>query len=771
MISLDGIPEFTGNLEQLEKDAPALKTDAGHVRKTGQGVHDQFQGLSAYYTAPEAEQLFATTRPVKEKADGFATKLEAVSDALSAYAAEVRPIVERLKRLRAEAAEFIRENGGDDDWKDDGDKVQHNNDLIADVGAATAAFEAAERSCANKISALVGGTHWVVDDGSHKPGMYGYTADVFQHAEKTPWGTQESETHHWYEFGHWIKSFVWDGFIVDGVWGTIRGLGTMVGVDGWDAFKNSWANLGKLAVGLSLNTLLPGWYMTPDSMLPGFLKSTKHTMINAGKAMVAWDEWGKNPARAAGGVTFNVLTAIATDGAGSAAKSGAVARTLSVAGKVGKVVDPMTYVFKGAGIGLSKLKVGDLVSHLKNLRAGSGVQLPDGSLKLPDDTVFRPDGSVKLPDGSVLHKNGALELPDGTVHHPVHEPSAADRQALDTARRARQRELAHVGAPGHEVGRAPDDLGPRASDDGPKDPPNDPPNDPPEKHTPTTSGGSHPTTHDTGTPTHDPAAPGGGGGGDGPGGGGGPGGPHDPGGPGDPGGPHDPGGPGGHDGLPAEEPRPFERGGETERLIREQLRGTSVKSNDRGKLLDNLARHPQGQEIADTIASGRFKHSYGFDTLLSNFAKEDMKGGIDQVRLANRLHASGIDDIKFEAKGKDGFEIKPGDWMEDGADLDVLAYDHRGTAYGYQFKTLTNPKKLMKAIFANIDQLTLSHADVQTFVLDTKGTLADLQAKDMARRLNEVYGTTNVQFVIRVEDGTLMIPPGGKFVPDPGGAP
>ncbi|MBI0315394.1 hypothetical protein JBF12_20900, partial [Streptomyces javensis] len=485
MISLDGIPEFTGHLEQLEKDAPALKTDAGHIRKTGQGVHDQFQGLSAYYTAPEAEQLFATTRPVKEKADGFATKLEAVSDALSAYATEVRPIVERLKRLRTDAAEFIRENGGDDDWKDDGDKVQHNNDLIADVGAATAAFEAAERSCANKISALVGGTHWVVDDGTHKPGMYGYTADVFQHAEKTPWGTQESETHHWYEFGHWIKSFVWDGFIVDGVWGTIRGLGTMVGVDGWDAFKNSWANLGKLAVGLSLNTLLPGWYMTPDSMLPGFLKSTKHTMINAGKAMVAWDEWGKNPARAAGGVTFNVLTAIATDGAGSAAKSGAVARTLSVAGKVGKVVDPMTYVFKGAGIGLSKLKVGDLVSHLKNLRGGSGVELPDGSLKLPDDTVFRPDGSVKLPDGSVLHKNGALELPDGTVHHPVHEPSAGDRQALAEAQRPRQRELAHVGGPGHEVGRAPDDLGPRASKDDPNDPPNNPPNDPPAKHTPT----------------------------------------------------------------------------------------------------------------------------------------------------------------------------------------------------------------------------------------------------------------------------------------------
>ncbi|EXU64887.1 hypothetical protein Z951_28360 [Streptomyces sp. PRh5] len=756
MISLDGIPEFTGNLEQLEKDAPALKTDAGHVRKTGQGVHDQFQGLSAYYTAPEAEQLFATTRPVKEKADGFATKLEAVSDALSAYATEVRPIVERLKRLRADAAEFIRENGGDDDWKDDGDKVQHNNDLIADVGAATAAFEAAERSCANKISALVGGTHWVVDDGTHKPGMYGYTADVFQHAEKTPWGTQESETHHWYEFGHWIKSFVWDGFIVDGVWGTIRGLGTMVGVDGWDAFKNSWANLGKLAVGLSLNTLLPGWYMTPDSMLPGFLKSTKHTMINAGKAMVAWDEWGKNPARAAGGVTFNVLTAIATDGAGSAAKSGAVARTLSVAGKVGKVVDPMTYVFKGAGIGLSKLKVGDLVSHLKNLRAGSGVQLPDGSLKLPDDTVFRPDGSVKLPDGSVLHKNGALELPDGTVHDPVHEPSAADRQALDAARRARQRELAHVGAPGHEVGRAPDDLGPRASDDGPKDPPNDPPNDPPEKHTPTTSGGSHPTTHDTGAPggPHDPGGPGG------------PGGPHDPGGPG---GPHDPGGPG-DDGFPAEEPRPLERGGETEQRIREALKQLPGPQRPKPQVLEKalsrLAEHPNGNQVGEILASGRFSGSENYWKVVSSLGSGRplmVQPSIDQLRFANDLYDRGFRDIDFEIQ-------------ENGCDIDVRVSDNPDHTYGYQMKRLDNPKDPLNEITRPkyLGQLQRSDVDRRIMLVDGQGTLAEWQAKGIPRELMEVYEGKHryaldrgkgVAFVIRLDDGTLVVPPGADVFP------
>jgi hypothetical protein len=77
------IPQFTGDLDQLEIDHADLKKDAGNVRKTGGDVHSQFQGLSAYYTAPEAEQLFATTKPVQDRADAFAGDLETVSSALS----------------------------------------------------------------------------------------------------------------------------------------------------------------------------------------------------------------------------------------------------------------------------------------------------------------------------------------------------------------------------------------------------------------------------------------------------------------------------------------------------------------------------------------------------------------------------------------------------------------------------------------------------------------------------------------------------------------
>ncbi|MBV7699335.1 hypothetical protein, partial [Streptomyces sp. TRM70350] len=52
----------------------------------------------------------------------------------------------------------------------------------------------------------------------------------------------------------------------------------------------------------------------------------------------------KNPARAAGAVTFNVLTTVFTGGAGAgvagAGKAGAVARVL---GTTARAIDPMTY--------------------------------------------------------------------------------------------------------------------------------------------------------------------------------------------------------------------------------------------------------------------------------------------------------------------------------------------------------------------------------------------------------------------------------------------
>jgi hypothetical protein len=435
VIQPDQIPQFTGNLEQLEKDYAGLKKDAGNVRDTGADVHSQFQGLSAYYRAPEAEQLFATTKPVKDKADAFADDLEKVSSALSEYAAEVRPLVDKLKQLKTDAAAFVSSVKDDDEWEYDGDKVEEHNQIRDDITATVAAFWAAERTCHNKITALWGGTQMVAGDGSDRKDQYGFSAEDMKNA-KLPWGDPVEEKHHWYEVGHWVKSFVWDGLIVDGVWGTIKGLGTLVGFGGWEAMGQAWKGLAQLATGLVL-TSIPGvgamFWTLPDDKLPSWIRDSRTAMKETGKALVAWDQWGKNPARAAGAVTFNVLTTVFTGGAGGAVagagKAGAVAKVL---GTAGRAIDPMTYIAKGAGAGLSK--IGDISAALKGVGnidipaiPENAFALPEGAVKLPDGTVnlpegtALPEGATRLPDGNVKLPEGATVLPPGTVKLPTED--------------------------------------------------------------------------------------------------------------------------------------------------------------------------------------------------------------------------------------------------------------------------------------------------------------------------------------------------------------
>ncbi|MFC3351881.1 hypothetical protein ACFOOM_31540 [Streptomyces echinoruber] len=117
-------------------------------------MHHRFQGLAAYYRAPEAEQLFATTQPVKDRADGFADDAETVSGALAAYASDIRPLADRLKHLRDRARTFVDSVQGDDDWQYDGDKVAEHNRLRDEISETVAAFWAAERACYNTIVAL-----------------------------------------------------------------------------------------------------------------------------------------------------------------------------------------------------------------------------------------------------------------------------------------------------------------------------------------------------------------------------------------------------------------------------------------------------------------------------------------------------------------------------------------------------------------------------------------------------------------------------------------
>ncbi|WP_431771880.1 YwqJ-related putative deaminase [Streptomyces cucumeris] len=468
MIKPEEIPQYTGNLELLEKACSGLKKDAGHIRSVGADVHTHFQGLSAYYKAPEAEQLFATTKPVKERAHDFAEDLGTVSTALSEYATEIRPLVTKLKSLKSKATTFVNDHKDDDDWQYDEDKVDEHNELRDEITRTVAAFWAAERTCHNKITALFNGDQMVAGDGSDRKNQYGFNADDMEKA-KLPWGDPVEEKHHAWEIGHWVKSFVWDGLIVDGVWGTLKGLGTLVGFGGWDAMGQAWKGLAQLATGLAI-TSIPGagtlFWALPDDKLPSWLRDSRTAMKETGKALVAWDEWGKNPGRAAGAVTFNVVTTVFTGGAGGAAsgagKAGAVAKTLAAAGKAGRVIDPMTYITKGAGAGLSK--IGDIAKGLKGIESIDIPKLPDGTVHIPEGSYLTPDGKVHLPDGSgtpipddaVKIPKDSVALPDGGLLPPgsVKLPGEGAPRFMDTDGNIYKSD----GSLAHDAAHAPTDI-------------------------------------------------------------------------------------------------------------------------------------------------------------------------------------------------------------------------------------------------------------------------------------------------------------------------
>ncbi|MFJ6613641.1 hypothetical protein ACIQPT_25565 [Streptomyces sp. NPDC091289] len=439
-----GIPVFTGNLTVLDQQVRALAKDGARIATATGDIHSSFGGLQAFYKAPEADQLFATTKPVADRGAALKSDLATITGALGAYADDAQPLVAKLERLRQEASAFRDKADADDTWREDGDLIEENRRRHDEITEAWAAFQAVERTCYNKIIALVpGGKPLTLNDGSGGKHMHGWDPEALKQAKGLPWGDPVEESTRWYQ----VHEHAWDfvkGFAVDGVWATVKGLGTLVGTEGWDSMKQSWSGLADLSIGVSITLLTAGaggTYLltTPEEELPSWLRDSSRAMKETGKALIAYDQWSENPARAGGAVTFNALTTIFTGGTGGgvsgAGKAALAGKALSFANKASRIVDPTAYLFKGAGAGLTKIS--DVMAGLKGtgnleippLPAGT-VTLPDGAYKAADGTLTLPrgatvpdaafeipKGSVKLPDGAQI-PTGAVDLGDGIVHLP-----------------------------------------------------------------------------------------------------------------------------------------------------------------------------------------------------------------------------------------------------------------------------------------------------------------------------------------------------------------
>ncbi|MFI0261895.1 hypothetical protein ACH4OW_22995 [Streptomyces sp. NPDC017056] len=414
------VPVFTGDLDLLETKAKELSSGGSKIQTIGSDIHKSFGGLAAYYKAPEAEQLFGVTKPVADKAHDISGDMQVISKALSTYAHEITPLVKQFEQLKQEAAAFRDKEAADEDWNEDGDLIEENLNRRNKIAEVWAAFQRAERDCHAKIVALVGGNALHAIDASHKNG-YGYDAEALKQSKHLPWGDAVEESVPWWQIWEHAYDFG-KGFIVDGVGGTIEGLYTLFGGHGWDAAKEAWTGLAKLTTGVVIG-MVPLvstiYWTTSEDKLPSWLRDSRRAVVETGKAMLAWDQWESNGSRAAGAVTFNILSVVLTRGAGSAVqgagKAGAVARGLSIAGKVGSAVDPMTYVIKGAGAGLSK--VGDVMTHLKGLGHVEIPKISDGAYSLPEGATKLSDGTIQLPKDAPLPE-GATSLPDGRIKLP-----------------------------------------------------------------------------------------------------------------------------------------------------------------------------------------------------------------------------------------------------------------------------------------------------------------------------------------------------------------
>jgi hypothetical protein len=408
MINPGAIPQFRGDVDVLEVDASSLRTAGQGVRDAGGDVHSTWQGLSAFYEAPEAAQLFAATEPVRSRASDLGGELEAVAGTLSGYAAEVRPIAQRLEQLQGEASAFVASVQGDDDWREDGAKVDQHNGLLAAVD--------------QQVLAL-------------------------QDAERRPWGAPEQKDEPWWKDVWNGGVSVVKGFFVDGVWDDLKGLIGFVNFFDWDTFSSSWGGLWSLT---------GKWFYAPGEALEAWK--------NLGKALVAWDMWSQDPARAFGTVLWNVVTLPLA--ALKALKVSKVSK-LNKAGKVDEVADAA----EDAG------KLPDEVGKLADQLEDAGKLDPD--LPTVDELTTQLDQSTPdLPTGKLddavtgagdavadLDRLRAEGIPDATRLSPAEQATAARLKAHPDFADRTFSESPHEGAEYvDDLGRSYDAIGdPQAS--------------------------------------------------------------------------------------------------------------------------------------------------------------------------------------------------------------------------------------------------------------------------------------------------------------------
>ncbi|QKG23459.1 hypothetical protein [Actinomadura verrucosospora] len=391
-IDVSQIPDLSGIAEKVEQAATGLGKPTAAVQRAGDRAEAIWSGhgLKSFYRAPEAATLLAAMGPVKAEVDTVASQTGTVVAALQEYAAEVRKIQTHLSALKAEAVHFNQTYMGDPDADTD-DKVQgKRNDLIRGLGAWAIAFQAAQRTCANKINAMVGGPHYVPvemqQDGNGRlpPGYVAWGAANYHDGMKMPWGqTTKKPDPAWLRFLKGAGGAAYD---------LVHAPFVLIDITEPDRMANAWTGIYHLAHGASPTTWVEAANGDHDA------RKALGAWRDLGKSLIAWDDWKHhNYAGALGRVGVNALTlGISELKLGKAGKLGDLPGGKVLRGAERVANAPMEGFNRLAGGAAGK--IGDIAKRLNGLRGNpTGIVDPRTIRWRHDGPGFRGPGDNPLP--------------------------------------------------------------------------------------------------------------------------------------------------------------------------------------------------------------------------------------------------------------------------------------------------------------------------------------------------------------------------------------
>ncbi|GHC94975.1 hypothetical protein GCM10007079_46070 [Nocardiopsis terrae] len=386
--SLFPVPETMTHV--LEIRAAKLRTGGVNMSQNGDDIVSAWDGLSECYSAPEAEELYSALAPVTSNGAVIELATERVASALETFAETVREIQADWRSLKTEANAFLAGIAGDDEWdKPDhlltrtSSNVEENDRLHGEAEKLIAAFEEAERDCANKINiGIVGRTDFLSgEEAQGKPlGPNAFVYDTVNLNTDIPstWGDPAGADTFWYQD---VGDAVWDFGV-----GAAEDVGAMVGAhssQGW--FNQSWGDALKEYHWDNLTSAasLVGMYdAESDSLGWSGLGSAGEAWKDLAHSVVPWEEWGERPGYVIGTALLNIGATV-----GGAA--------LTATG-VGAVVGVPLMLWRGAAV---------LDGMGSSGRGGSGmdVDLPE----LPEMPAFGGNGAPVVPvDLSNLDTSG-----------------------------------------------------------------------------------------------------------------------------------------------------------------------------------------------------------------------------------------------------------------------------------------------------------------------------------------------------------------------------